>query len=139
MLHGVRRRSPGRRRTPTSGAGDAPGRGWYNGYRFAKTAVGDLYNTDMVLYYLKHSIPNEPMPRRLIDPNVRIDYTKLRHLLLVNQRISAGAKQLNGNFDLLRHVIGEGETEADPSLGFPLLAACEAVAPGAGGEGGAAR
>ena len=27
MLHGVRRRSPGRRRTPTSGAGDAPGRG----------------------------------------------------------------------------------------------------------------
>ena len=95
-------------------------REWYNGYRFAKTAAGDLYNTDMVLYYLKHSIPNEPIPDRLIDPNVRIDYTKLRHLLLVNQRISAGAKQLNGNFDLLRHVIGEGEAEADLSLSFPL-------------------
>ena len=89
-------------------------REWYNGYRFAKTAAGDLYNTDMVLYYLKHSIPNEPIPDRLIDPNVRIDYTKLRHLLLVNQRISAGAKQLNGNFDLLRHVIGEGEAEGRP-------------------------
>ena len=35
-------------------------REWYNGYRFAKTAPGDLYNTDMVLYYIKHSIPNEP-------------------------------------------------------------------------------
>ncbi len=95
-------------------------REWYNGYRFSEDATGDLYNTDMVLYYIKHSIPNEPMPRRLIDGNVRIDYTKLRHLLLVNQRVSAGARQLNGNFDLLRHVIGEGEAEADLNLSFPL-------------------
>ena len=43
----------------------------------------------MVLYYLKRSIPNKPMPDDLIDPNIRIDYTKLRHLLLVNQRASA--------------------------------------------------
>ena len=95
-------------------------REWYNGYRFAKTATGDLYNTDMVLYYIKHSIPNEPMPDDLIDPNIRIDYTKLRHLLLVNRRASAEARRLNGNFDLLRHVIGEGETEADINLSFPL-------------------
>ena len=95
-------------------------REWYNGYRFAKTATGDLYNTDMVLYYIKHSIPNEPMPDDLIDTNIRIDYTKLRHLLLVNQRVSAGARRLNGNFDLLRHLIGEGEAEADLNLGFPL-------------------
>ena len=95
-------------------------REWYNGYRFAKNAPGDLYNTDMVLHYLKDSVPNKPMPDRLIDPNVRIDYTKLRHLLLVNQRASAEARRLNGNFDLLRHVIGEGETEADINLSFPL-------------------
>ena len=95
-------------------------REWYNGYRFAKTATGDLYNTDMVLYFLKQSIPNKPMPDDLVDPNVRIDYTKLRHLLLVNQRVTAGAKRLNGNFDLLRHVIGEGEAEADLSRSFPL-------------------
>ena len=96
-------------------------REWYNGYRFAKTVPGDLYNTDMVLHYLTESIPNEPMPDDLIDPNVRIDYTKLRHLLLVNRRASAEARRLNGNFDLLRHVIGEGETEADDiNLSFPL-------------------
>ena len=95
-------------------------RGWYNGYRFAKEAEGDLYNTDMVLYYLADSIPNKPMPDDLIDVNVRIDYTKLRHLLLVNQRASAGARRLNGNFDLLRQIIGEGEAEADLSLSFPL-------------------
>ena len=54
---------------------------WYNGYRFSKAAETDLYNTDMVLYYLKHSIPNRPVPDDLIDTNVRIGYGKLRHLL----------------------------------------------------------
>ena len=88
-------------------------REWYNGYRFAKRAQGDLYNTDMVLYYLKASTPNQPMPDELIDTNVRIDYGKLRHLLTVN-------RQLNGNFDLLRHIIGEQQVDSDIQLSFPL-------------------
>ena len=88
-------------------------REWYNGYRFAKRAQGDLYNTDMVLYFLDGSIPNKPMPDHLIDTNVRIDYGKLRHLLTVN-------RQLNGNFDLLRHIIGEGEADSDIQISFPL-------------------
>ena len=77
---------------------------WYNGYRFAKAAETDLYNTDMVLYYLKDSIPNRPVPDELIDSNVRIDYDKLRHLLVVG-------RQLNGNFDLLRDAIAEGQKD----------------------------
>ena len=88
---------------------------WYNGYRFAaEDADTDVYNTDMVLYYLKHSMPNRGVPRYLIDTNVRIDYGKLRHLLVVG-------RQLNGNFDLLREVIGEGRKDLphiQPS--FPL-------------------
>ena len=35
---------------------------WYNGYRFSEEAETDLYNSDMVLYYLKHSIPNRDVP-----------------------------------------------------------------------------
>ena len=92
-------------------------REWYNGYRFAEDAGGDLYNTDMVLYYLKESISTERVPRRLIDVNVRIDYGKLRHLLVMNRE--AGA-HFNGNFDLLRHIAGEGGADADVNLGFPL-------------------
>ena len=88
-------------------------REWYNGYRFAKSAEDDLYNTDMVLYYLKASMPNRPMPDELIDTNVRIDYGKLRHLLTVN-------RQLNGNFDLLRHIIGEQSIQSNIQLSFPL-------------------
>ena len=88
-------------------------REWYNGYRFAEEAEGDLYNTDMVLYFLDESTPNKKAPRELIDTNVRIDYGKLRHLLTVN-------RQLNGNFDLLRHIIGEQSTDSNIQLSFPL-------------------
>ena len=88
-------------------------REWYNGYRFAEDAEGDLYNTDMVLYFLNESMPNKRGPRELIDTNVRIDYGKLRHLLTVN-------RQLNGNFDLLRHIIGEQQVDTPLQLSFPL-------------------
>ena len=87
---------------------------WYNGYRFARQADTDLYNTDMVLYYLDESIPNRGVPDYLIDTNVRIDYGKLRHLLVVG-------RQLNGNFDLLREIIGEGQKDVlRIQPGFPL-------------------
>ena len=86
---------------------------WYNGYRFAEEAETDLYNTDMVLYYLKHSMPNRRVPTYLIDTNVRIDYGKLRHLLVTG-------RQLNGNFDLLRDVIGEEQVDTRIQPGFPL-------------------
>ena len=88
-------------------------REWYNGYRFAEDAEGDLYNTDMILYFLNESMPNKKAPRELIDTNVRIDYGKLRHLLTVN-------RQLNGNFDLLRHIIGEQSIQSNIQLSFPL-------------------
>ena len=88
-------------------------RAWYDGYRFARTAEATLHNTDMVLYYLTRSLRNGTMPDELIDVNVRIDYTKLRHLLVVGRR-------LNGNFDLLRHLAGEGRVRATLSPSFPL-------------------
>ena len=87
-------------------------REWYDGYRFAQAAENVVYNTDMVLYYLKHSLPNKTGPDNLIDVNVRIDYDKLRHLLLTGRR-------LNGNFDLLRHVIAEGRADSEIMDSFP--------------------
>ena len=118
-------------------------REWYDGYRFARNAAEDVYNTDMVLYYLKHSIPNDEGPDHLIDANVRVDYVKLRHLVVVNRdatlaaeraaaadaprRISnnaelmdAKALGLNGNFDVLREVIAEGRVDSDLNPSFPV-------------------
>ena len=101
---------------------------WYDGYRFAEDAGSVVYNTDMVLYYLQHSLPNKPGPRNLIDDNVRIDYGKLRHLLIVEREINerqvdqrqVNAPQLNGNFDLLRGVIAEGRADSELVSSFPL-------------------
>ena len=92
-------------------------REWYNGYRFAEDAEQDVYNPDMVLYYLRKSIPNKRVPKQLIDPNVRIDYAKLRHLLVVSRDASIA---LNGNFDLLRHIVGEQQASGALRESFPL-------------------
>ena len=69
-------------------------REWYDGYRFAEDADSVVYNTDMVLYYLQHSLPNKPGPRNLIDDNVRIDYGKLRQGAGAGVlRVGAGAQR----------------------------------------------
>ena len=88
-------------------------REWYNGYRFATGDVEDVFNTDMVLYYIKHAVPNLPGPDDLIDVNVRIDYGKLRHLLVTGQR-------LNGNFEQLRRAIADGRADSRIEASFPV-------------------
>ena len=118
-------------------------REWYDGYRFAKGVTEDIYNTDMVLYYLNHSIPNDEGPDHLIDTNVRVDYVKLRHLVVVNRDATLAAERaaraeaplrvsnsaelrdapalgLNGNFDVLREAIAEGRVDSDISPSFPV-------------------
>ena len=87
-------------------------RKWYNGYRFASKARNDVYNTDLVLYYLAEGSAAEP-PETLIDDNVRVDYGKLRHLL------TAGGR-LNGNFDLLRTAMTEGAVSCRVRRSCPL-------------------
>ena len=87
-------------------------RRWYNGYRFAEEADQDVYNTDMVLYYVDESLGRSAPPLELIDDNVRVDYGKLRHLLTASER-------LNGNFDLLREAMTDGRAECRVRRSFP--------------------
>ena len=117
-------------------------REWYNGYRFAKGATEDMYNTNMVLYYLDRSIPNDEGPEDLVDANVHIDYGKLRHLVLVNRDATLAAERaaadpprrisnrdellnaetigLNGNFDVLREVMAAGRVDGELQPSFPM-------------------
>ena len=87
-------------------------RQWYNGYRFAEDADEDVYNTDMVLYYIDESLGRSGPPLQLIDDNVRVDYGKLRQLLTADER-------LNGNFDLLRTAMTDGRAECRVRRSFP--------------------
>ena len=75
---------------------------WYNGYRFDENIKDTIYNTDMILYYIKSLIFNKREPRELIDINVRTDYSKLKYLVYTSKR-------LNGNFDLLNQLIRDEE------------------------------
>jgi hypothetical protein len=94
---------------------------WYNNYRFGQRATASMYNSDMVLYFLLRTEADNGAPLRLIDENIRIDYTKLRHLMAIDQRLDRGAPaQLNGNFSLLRTIIEEGETVSPIHASFPL-------------------
>ncbi len=92
---------------------------WYGNYLFSKHAKADerLYNPDMVLYFLKEYFKTQSLPDELIDRNVRIDYGKLRHLIVVDK----GEKTVsNGNFERLREIVEDGRTSSGLVRGFPL-------------------
>ena len=99
---------------------------WYNHYHFHKGRHEPIVNSDMALYYLQSLYRLNTPPDELIDHNVRIDYGKLRHLLLVDQQMmragseapSAGVA-LNGNFSQLRALIESGEVVSPVQTSFP--------------------
>jgi len=90
---------------------------WYNNYQFAKIAREKLYNTDMVLYFLKQYFKTRSIPDDLIDRNVRTDYGKLQHLIVVDK---GDYKQPNGNFSKLKEIIEEGKIISNIVGGFPV-------------------
>ncbi len=93
-------------------------REWYDNYRFAFDAETTLFNTDMVLYFVRNLIETGQFPRDMIDGNVRIDYGKLRHLVILDKR-------LNGNFSYLRQIIETERTPATVANSFPVVALTE--------------
>jgi hypothetical protein len=74
---------------------------WYNGYKFSEEVGHTIYNTDMVLYYIKSLIQTNREPRELIDINVRSDYSKIRFLVQTDRK-------LNGNFSVLNGLLSTG-------------------------------
>ncbi len=94
-------------------------RDWYNHYRFSSRTLTSVYNTDMVLYYIKAVLRERCIPETMIDHNIKIDYNKLRHLLLVDQQWS-NASSLNGNFSLLRNVAQKERITSTIVSSFPL-------------------
>jgi len=87
---------------------------WYNHYRFARKATQDMFNTDMVLYFIDHYLNHNASPDSMIDQNVKIDYGKLRHLMTLN-------RQLNGNFSYLQEIITNRQLMGgDIQISFPM-------------------
>jgi hypothetical protein len=75
---------------------------WYNHYRFSLHSGTEVFNTVHVLYFLKEYMVDSQFPGSLIDHNARIDYNKLRHLIITDKK---GTPQTNGNFSKLRQIM----------------------------------
>ncbi|MCP5106357.1 MAG: AAA family ATPase [bacterium] len=91
---------------------------WYNNYAFAKKAETTVFNSDMVLYFIDKCIRTHDIPDNLIDRNVRIDYGKLRHLIIIDNEKGTLP---NGNFSRLKQIIEKDEIETTGiSEGFPV-------------------
>jgi hypothetical protein len=91
---------------------------WYNHYRFSLNSTREVFNTVHVLYFLKEYMLDSRIPDEMIDRNVRIDYNKLRHLIIVDKK---GSSQTNGNFSKLQQIIENGSINSTIVKGFPII------------------
>ena len=88
-------------------------REWYNNYCFAEDSIDQkMYNSDMTLYFMDKYLSNGVIPKVLIDDNIKIDYAKLRHLIILD-------KKVNGNFSTIKKIAEEGEIRTSIATSFP--------------------
>ena len=61
---------------------------WYDNYCFSEDALhtqSKVFNSDMVIYYLRNYIDRGESPKQMIDPNTMTDYNKMKKLLLLDK------------------------------------------------------
>jgi hypothetical protein len=80
---------------------------WYDGYFFAPEVKNQLFNPDMVLYFLKEYSIAEKYPSVMLDSNVISDYRKIKNIF----KIGGGETE---KYELLEILVQEG------SIDFPL-------------------
>jgi hypothetical protein len=85
---------------------------WYGGYYFSHKSKNMIYNTDAILYFIKELISLKELPEAFIDHNLRMDYSKLRYLTLLDQK-------LNGNFKNLNDIIQNENITSSIVQSFP--------------------
>ncbi|HOW04161.1 ATP-binding protein [Methanospirillum hungatei] len=56
-------------------------REYYNGYLFSEDADVRLFNSDMILYYIKSYLARHKPPEKLLDMNIASDYGKIDRLM----------------------------------------------------------
>jgi len=90
---------------------------WYNHYKFAIRSDSEVFNTAHVLYFLQEYMKESRIPGQLIDRNARIDYYKLRHLIIIDKK---GKPESNGNFSKLQQIMETGSVTSNIQTGFPI-------------------
>ena len=86
---------------------------WYNNYKFSKRANDTMFNSDMVLYFIKSILGKSFLPDDLVDHNVKIDYNKLKHLFILD-------KKINGNFSTMKAILENGGITTEIQTSFSI-------------------
>ena len=89
---------------------------WYDNYCFAEQSYGSttMYNSNMVLYFVKNYIDNGKAPREMIEDNIRIDYEKLRMLIRKDKEFAHDAS-------VIQTLVSQGYITGELKKGFPAV------------------
>ena len=88
---------------------------WYDNYCFAKECLKQearVFNCDMVLCYIRQYMDSGHSPERMVDPNTKTDYNKLKKLLQLDR--------LDGDRrGVIRRIVEEGQIITEVEESFP--------------------
>ena len=89
---------------------------WYDNYCFAQECYGEttMYNSNMVLYFVKNYIMRGKVPKNMIESNIRIDYEKLRMLIRKDKEFAHDAS-------IIQTLVSQGYITGDLKDGFPAV------------------
>lgn len=89
---------------------------WYDNYCFAEECYGGttMYNSNMVLYFVKNYIQNGKAPRSMLEDNIRIDYEKLRMLIRKDKEFAHDAS-------IIQTLVSQSFITGELKKGFPAV------------------
>ena len=89
---------------------------WYDNYCFAQECYGDttMYNSNMVLYFVKNYIMRGKVPQDMVEDNIRIDYEKLRMLIRKDKEFAHDAS-------VIQTLVSQGFITGELKKGFPAI------------------
>lgn len=87
-------------------------RQYYNGYLFSERGQNRIFNSDMILYYLRSIREHGEPPEQLLDMNIASDYGKIGRLLEIRSPMSIIA--------VLKEIVYTGETTAQITAQFSM-------------------
>ena len=88
---------------------------WYDNYCFAKDSLvtdPKMFNSDMVIYYLRHFIRLGKAPEEMVDPNTMTDYAKMKKIIFLD-------KLQGDRKSVLKEIINQGYIWAELRESFP--------------------
>lgn len=79
----------------------------YDGYRFSEDAPERVFNSDMVLYFLRELGARQRLPRSMLDRNVRTEYGHLQRIGAWSGSTAAERREL------LQAILSEGRVRSE--------------------------